>query len=156
MVVTDLKIVENFNGGDTVLKGDDLEMVSGFQNMPYIGLFGGNVEQSTTGPKDTEQAFDFWGNFLFHPTQTDLWFNSKTERLLNSIALTPAGRIEIEEQVKKDLEFMQKFASVSVSVFLTSVDRIKIKIILIEPNKLDSTELVYIWDATNRELTEIV
>lgn len=155
MAITDLKIIETKDGGDTVLKGNDLELISGFQNMPYIGMFGGNTEQSTTGPKDTEQTFDFWGNFLFHPTDQAIWFNSKTEHLLNTIALTPAGRIEIEEQVKKDLEFMQKFASVSVSVSLTSVDRLEIKIILLEPNKLDSTELVYIWDAINKELTNI-
>lgn len=152
--VTDLRIIETKDGGDVVLKGNDLEMISGFQNMPYIALFGGNTEQNTTGPKTTEQTFDFWGNFLLHPTLQNIWFNSRTEDLLNKVALTPSGRIQIEQQVKKDLEFMQAFASVTVNVSLVSVDRIQINIILIEPGQLDSTELMYIWDATNAELSQ--
>lgn len=154
MQVTDLRIIETKDGGDCVLNANDLQMISGFQNMPYLGLFGGNVEQSTTGAKDTEQTFDFWGNYLLHPSLQNVWFNSKTEKLLQTVALNSAGRIEIEQQVKKDLEFMQEFANVTVSVILISVDRIRIEIILLQPNKLDSTELVYIWDATNAELTE--
>lgn len=154
MQIVDLKLIETYDGGDCVLKGNDLEMISGLQNMPYIGLFGGNVEQSTTGPKTTEETFDFWGNFLFHPTEQPIWFNSKTEKLLKEVSLTSSGRIQIEEQVKSDIDFMTTFAQVSVKVSLIGVDKIKIYIQLIEPNKQDSTDLVYIWDATQEELTQ--
>jgi len=74
--------------------------------------------------------------------------------MLRDTALNSAGRQQIEEQVKNDLKFMNTFANVSVSVSLISVDKLKIYISLIEPSKLDSTELVYIWDATNAELTQ--
>lgn len=154
MQIVDLKLTETHDGGDCVLKGNDLEMISGLQNMPYIGLFGGNVEQSTTGPKTTEETFDFWGNFLFHPTEQPIWFNSKTEKLLKEVSLTSSGRIQIQEQVKSDIDFMSTFAQVSVQVSLIGVDKIKIYIQLIEPNKQDSTDLVYIWDATQEELTQ--
>jgi len=154
MEIVDLNIVETNDGGDCVLLSNDVQLISGLQNMPYIGMFGGNVEQSTEGPKITEQTFDFWGNFLFHPTEQPIWFNSKTEKMLRDTALNSAGRQQIEEQVKNDLKFMNTFANVSVSVSLISVDKLKIYISLIEPSKLDSTELVYIWDATNAELTQ--
>lgn len=154
MEIVDLNIVETNDGGDCVLLSNDIQLISGLQNMPYIGMFGGNVEQSTEGPKITEQTFDFWGNFLFHPTEQPIWFNSKTEKMLRDTALNSAGRQQIEEQVKNDLKFMNTFANVSVSVSLISVDKLKIYISLIEPSKLDSTELVYIWDATNAELTQ--
>lgn len=154
MEIVDLNIIETNDGGDCVLLSNDVQLISGLQNMPYIGMFGGNVEQSTEGPKITEQTFDFWGNFLFHPTEQPIWFNSKTEKMLRDTALNSAGRQQIEEQVKNDLKFMNTFANVSVSVSLISVDKLKIYISLIEPSKLDSTELVYIWDATNAELTQ--
>jgi hypothetical protein len=152
--ITDLRLIETGDGGDCVLKGNDLELISGFQNMPYIGLFGGNYVQSTTGPKNTEQAFDFWGNFLINPTLQDIWFNSETERLLNNVALSPSGRIQIEEQVKQDLKFMQKFAQITVSVVLFSIDRIRIEITILEPSTQQSNQFIYIWDATNAELTQ--
>ena len=45
--------------------------------MPYLGSFGGNPEQSTTGAKEPdEQAFDWWGNFLFSPNEPKKQFNS--------------------------------------------------------------------------------
>jgi len=86
MEIVDLNIVETNDGGDCVLLSNDVQLISGLQNMPYIGMFGGNVEQSTEGPKITEQTFDFWGNFLFHPTEQPIWFNSKTFLLNTSDA----------------------------------------------------------------------
>jgi phage gp46-like protein len=153
MNITDIRLVEKYDGGDYVLNANDVQLISGFQNMPYIGLFGGNLEQNTTGAKQVEQEFDFWGNYLLHPSLQKVWINSRTEQLLKEVALTSAGRIQIEQQVKKDIEFMQEFAEVSVSVRLNSVDRIIISITLNEPNKLNSTELIYIWDSTNSELS---
>jgi len=155
MATADVKLVELGDGGDVVLNNNDLELVTGFQNMPYIALFGGNLKQSTTGPKTNEQIFDYWGNFLFHPTTQPVWFNSKTERLLNEVAITSAGRIQIEQQVKKDLEFMNAFANVTVSVSLVTVDRIKIYIEIIEPNVEQPTSYGYIWDTMEQELTEL-
>ena len=155
MDIVDLRLIETNDGGDCVLLANDVQLISGFQNMPYICLFGGNVEQSTIGPHVIGQdSNDFWGNFLLHPTEQPLWFNSKTEKMLRDTALNSAGRQQIEEQVKNDLKFMNTFANVSVSVSLISVDKLRIYISLIEPNKKDSTELVYIWDATNAELTQ--
>lgn len=153
MRVIDLKLVETGDGGDVVLKGNDLEMIEGFQNMPYLALFGGNVEDSTTGEKVKEQAFDYWGNFLLHPTQRELWLNSGTERLMLTTAITTSSRIRMEEQVKKDLEFMKPFAIVESNVFLVSEDRISISISISQPTSNELLNFSYIWDATNNELS---
>ena len=151
MQIGDVRLIESFDGGDYVLKGNDIEMISGFQNMPYIGLFGGN-KQLTTGPKVNEQEFDFWGNFLFHPSAPEIWVNSETENLLKNVSLNTATRIKIEQTVLKDLQFMKEFATLNVRVELISVDRIRIVIEIQEPNQLNSTVYSYLWNATEQEL----
>ncbi len=152
MKIADVRLVENGDGGDFVLIGNDIQLIEGFQNMPYIGLFGGNLQANTTGPKAAEQSFDYWGNFMFAPTNQAVWFNSDTERLLNNIPLSSETRILIESQVKKDLEFMQSFATLNVSVAILGNHRIGINIQLIEPTTNEITEFSYIWDSMQNEL----
>lgn len=154
MIVADLRLIETGNGGELVLKGNDVQMIEGWQNMPYIGIFGGNEKESTTGAKVNEQAFDYWGNYLFEPSNQNVWYNSGTERLLQTIALTTAGRIQIEEQVKKDLEFMKQFAIITVNVLLIAVDRVQIDIQINEPNQNQVNNFSYIWNATQQELLD--
>lgn len=45
--MSDLKLKETGSGGDLIFNGNDLEVVEGFQNMPYLGIYGGNLEQNT-------------------------------------------------------------------------------------------------------------
>ena len=147
-------MIESGSGGDLVLKGNDLSVINGFQNMPYIGIFGGNPDQSTAGAKEPdEQALDFWGNHLFSPNKAKIQFNSELEMKLRGLAITSNSRIQIERTVLKDLAFMSDFAGLFVEVTLTGVDRILIYIRIDEPNNLQSNEFTYIWDSTNSELT---
>lgn len=149
----DLEVIETGNGGDLVLKGNDLAFIFGFQNMPYLALFGGNVEASTPVERiPSEQAFDWWGNSLL-PNKPEVQFNSLTERTLNNVAVNSAGRLEIENAVKKDLEFMDAFAKVSVDVSIVSTDRVRILVSILEPENLDPKEFQFIWDFTKQELT---
>lgn len=152
----DLRIIENGDGGDAVLNGNDLEIINGFQNMPYLGMFGGNIKASTVGEKvENEQAFDWWGNNLLMKNNPTIQFNSLLEKKLKDISLTPSGRIEILNTVKQDLEFMNEFSTVTVETSIISTDRIEILIKLQEPDNLESNEFTYIWDSTNSELTMI-
>jgi hypothetical protein len=152
--ITDILISERFDGGDYTLLNNDLKIIEGFQNMPYIALFGGNVEQDTISERSSEQEFDFWGNRLFYPSNQSFWINSVTERTLNGIALNTSSRIEIEQQVKSDLEFMQQFSTIEVVVSLVAVDRVKIYIKIIRPELNEESEFRYIWDATKQELSD--
>ena len=151
----DLQVIEsNGDGGDLVKTDKDLVTIDGLQNMPYLGMFGGNTEASTpTERVENELAFDWWGNNLLLPNQPAVQFNSLTERTLREVALNSAGRIQIEEAVKKDLEFMSEFSTVTVAVSIVSTDRIEIAIKIVEPNNLEDKSFLFIWDATNQELT---
>lgn len=149
----DVLLIEDGNGGDLILNGNDIQLTNGFQNMPYLALFGGNVGFPTVEQTSQGQNFDFWGNYFLNPDNKSIWYNSLTEQLLAVTALSPLTRIQIEENVKKDLEFMGKFAEISVSVSLVLVDRIRISITILEPDNVTSNEFVYIWDATESELS---
>ncbi|MCK4521556.1 MAG: hypothetical protein KAU20_03200 [Nanoarchaeota archaeon] len=146
-------IIETGDGGDAVLNGNDLQVINGLQNMPYIAMFGGNIEASTVGEKlPNEQAYDWWGNNLLMLNDPSLQFNSDLERLLDNIVLNSSGRLEILSTVKKDLKFMLGFAELEVEVSIVTVDRILIYLKIQEPGNLQSNEYTYIWDSMSSEL----
>lgn len=150
----DLLISETLNGGDAVLKGNRVETVTGFESMIYLGLFGGNPEQSTPESRpDGEEAFDYWGNALFWRENPDQQFNSTLEKALRDNPLTPAGLIKIESAAKKDLEFMSAFAEISVSGYITSPGKLRLVIEVNEPSNLDSEVYVYLWDGVKETLS---
>ncbi len=148
--MSDLRLVETGNGGDLELIGRDLSMVDGFENMPYLGLFGGNVEASTNGPKKpNEQAFDWWGNSLLMQNNESIQFNSQLERALNEIELTSAGRVRLEQIIMRDIGFMKSFSELQINTSIIATDNYKIEIKIIQPDNLEDKQFVYIWDATN-------
>lgn len=150
----DVLLIETGNGGDLVKKGNDLAMIYGFENMPYLALFGGNKDfPSSTSRVGNEQAFDWWGNNLLFPNDSRQWFSSLTETALHKIPLTSSGRLQIESAIKKDLEFMGPFAEVKVATEIISTDHIKITIGIKQPDNLQEKEFIFIWDATKAELT---
>lgn len=150
----DLKVIENAgNGGDIVKTQKDVQVIEGFENMPYLAMFGGNLAASTKRTRlPSEQLFDFWGNALLFPNDESLQFNSETERTLNNTALTSSGRAIIEAAVKRDLTFMKAFCEVAVAVSIVGVDRLVIGIRLQEPGNQQSRDFIYIWDAMRNEL----
>ena len=150
--IADVYLIETGDGGDVVLQGNDLKIIGGLENMIYIALFGGNPGSSTFGPKTTETQSDYWGNFMLHPGDQPVWFNSTLEFLLETTAITSAGRYKLEQAVLDDLQFMTKFAKVSASVELIGIDKVKISVIVLELQFQTSTEFSYIWNATNQEI----
>ncbi len=147
----DIKIYETGNGGDINVLGNDLESVYSFENMPYLGMFGGNVEQSTqqVGEND-EQRFDFWGNSFLPDFGSQ--FNSLTERGLINIPITSEGRILIENAVKADLRFMEDFAVINIVVRVISDDQLNIDVSINQPNVLQNLQFQFIWNAATGEI----
>lgn len=130
----DFALLETGNGGDLLLQGSDLVVVEGIQNMPYLAMFGGNIEQDTKNKVTEEQSFDWWGNNLLMPNNQSIQFNSITERVINNTPLTSQGRVTIENAIKTDLKFLQDLgAEVSVSVSITATDRIDVNIKINQP-----------------------
>jgi hypothetical protein len=155
--MTDLQIIETGNGGDLVISKSDLGIVQGFTSMPYLALFGGNIQQNTpTERLESSQYFDFWGNQLFHPSDPQLQFNSNTERTLREVTLNSQGRLRIEQAVKSDLAFMNDFCNIFVAVNLPLIDRVEIRVRLTEKTNEQVRTFIYIWDGTKQDLTEII
>jgi len=152
----DLKVIETGNGGDLVKNPKDLEVIFGFQNMPYLAMFGGNPGFSTpTQRPENSQAFDWWGNSLLLNETPDLQFNSLTEETLENVALNSSGAALIEQSISRDLKFMEEFANVSVSVNIESDDKLMIGIFLQEPDNEQNKAFIFIWDATEAELSVV-
>jgi hypothetical protein len=40
--MTDILIFETGNGGDMMLRNNDIVTVEGYENQPYLAMFGGN------------------------------------------------------------------------------------------------------------------
>jgi len=152
--MADLRMIETGDGGDVVLLGNDLEVIGGLQNMPYIAMFGGNIAESTKEFNADEQRGDFWGNTLLMLQSPEIQYNSDTERLLNEIALNSAGRLLLEQTIKSDLNFMTEFSTIEVSASIVSTDRVEINIKIQEPGNIESNEFTYIWDSTKLELID--
>lgn len=148
----DIRLIDNGNGGDAIFTGSDLSMIEGWQNMPYLGIVGGDLESNTIDFKPTEQRFDWWGNDLLMPNDSAIQFNSDFERALNNLPINSASRLKIEQIVKSDLKFMESFSSVKVNVSIVGVDRYSIYVTVSELGNLESNEFIYLWDATQNEL----
>lgn len=150
----ELALVELGDGGELVKNTNDLKVIFGFENIPYLALFGGNVEQSTPTRRDpAAQDFSWWGNNLLMPNDSLIQFNSETERVIKNTPLTSFGRTVIEDAIKTDLQVMSDYVEVTVQTEIVSDDRLEILITLMKPSNLTSTTLVFIWDATMQELS---
>jgi hypothetical protein len=129
-MIFDVALIETNNGGDVNIKGNDLAVISSVENMIYLALFGGNVEESTKPRQVNLESFDWWGNTLLMSGTPSQQFNSETERTLRDRgALTSKGRTIIESAVKEDLKFFAELGiKIRVEVSIVSDDYIKIEI----------------------------
>lgn len=124
----DVKLIETGNGGDFVLTTNDLAVVGGVENMPYISMFGGD---------------NFWGNDLFLADDAARQFNARTERVLTETALNSAGRNIIQTAVDEDISFMSEIIPGTIivtDVSLTGNDKLKIKI------NMNGQQIGYEWN----------
>lgn len=150
----DLQVVETLNGGDVVKKGNDLAVLYGWENMPYLALFGHRGGVTKSSYSDNEFRNDFWGNSLFHPQEPAAQFNSLTEDALHTTPLTSAGRLLIEDAIKTDLRFMQPFAEITVATEIISTRNLKISIRVKQPDNLQEKEFIFLWDALRLEIID--
>jgi len=130
----DVVIIENLNGGDAQLVGNDFALTYGIENMVYLAMFGGNPGGITGKRKAGEEGFDWWGNTLLMNDTPTQQFNSYTEQMMNEVALNSQGRVLIEGAIKKDLDFLKAFGTVTVDVSIVSDDRIRVQIKIIDKN----------------------
>lgn len=150
----DLQLIETGNGGDNQKLGNDLAVIYGWENMPYIALFGHRGGVTKSNYSNNEFRTDWWGNSLLHPQDPAVQINSLTEDALHNTPLTSAGRLLIEEAIKSDLSFMQPFAEVTVTTAIVGVDKYRIDILVKQPDNLEQKQFIFVWDSTFQELTQ--
>jgi hypothetical protein len=129
--MTDLLIYETGSGGDLLISGNDLAQVQGYENSPYLAMFGGG---------------DWWGNYLL-PTENQ--FNSQTEQTLNTTPLSSAGRQTIEAAIKADLAYLDNIEGTtwSVTTAIGGKDRLQIYI------TINGQTFYYLWNPNQLFLT---
>jgi hypothetical protein len=131
----DLVLIETGNGGDLVLQGNDLAIATGYENIPYLSMFGGA---------------DWWGNEFLDPAQQ---FNSLTESALKQYALNSAGRVEIEKAINADLEYIAaNVPGTKVSVVTTIVSDNRLSIVI----TIDGQTFSYLWNPITGFLTYVI
>lgn len=150
----DVLLFESGSGGQFNIKGNDLETTSGVFQQIYLALFGGNVEASTGQIAEGQQSFDWWGNTLLLPDQPEAQFNSLTERMLNTTALTSIERVNIESAVNSDLEYLSSLGKITTTVTINDHSRISIFIRIQQPEGQQEQRFTFIWDATRVETIE--
>ena len=153
METKDISLSEKGSGGEISIKGDDLVLSESLYQLVYISLFGGNIEDITTGTEiSTQQRNDYWANTLFHSDSPKKQFNSITEDTLRNTVLNSSGRIEIERAVIKDLEFLNEFSNYSVEVSILNQNRVEILIRITPFTNLQEQRLQLIFDNANEQL----
>lgn len=145
----DLAIIETGNGGDFSMNGCNPAMVYGFENHPYLGMFGGNKAASSSNIGTDMQLFDYWGNKLLWPDNQSIQMNSEFERALDKINLTSQGRTRLIETAKKDLEFMTPFAKIEVDASITATDRLDMVIKIIQKDGSTSVQIINFRKSTD-------
>lgn len=150
----DIAVFETTNGGDILKKGNDLATIGGWENMPYLALFGHRGGITKNSYAVNEFRTDWWANALLHPQQPAAQINSRTEDALHTTPLTSAGLLVIEEAMKEDLRFMQPFAQVTVSAAIIGPDHLQLSIRVVQPDNLQQKDFIFLWDATKGELLQ--
>lgn len=122
----DIAVFENFNGGDVLVKGNDLVKYYENENQVYLALFGGNVEEDTptVQVKGKERNY-YWGNYFLNEENQ---FNSKTERSLKNFELSSQGRGKLQAAVEFDLAYLKKYADITVQVSIIGQNKLTIKV----------------------------
>jgi phage gp46-like protein len=111
----DIQITEQNNGGDMTLYNNDLAIVYGVENMPYLSMFAGD---------------DFWGNNLLLGEKFRSYL-AETEKTLLTVALNSQGRETIIQAVKRDLQFlleMNNNTTLDVQAVITNDNRLEMSI----------------------------
>lgn len=129
----DVQITEQNNGGDLTIKTNDLSVVTGVENMPYLAMFGGS---------------EWWGNDLLLNDGQDFKFSAETEEILLTIPLNSSGRSIVENAIKRDLAFLLNDVAnttLTITTRITSDNRLEILV------KFAGGEFYLLWNPLTKQ-----
>jgi len=149
----DILLFESGDGGEVLVLNNDISLVETLFQQVYLRLFGGNVDSETTGNEiEGQQRTDWWANGLIFRDRKDKQFNSKTEKILDSVALNSSGRIDIIRSVESDLNGLKDIADIIVNVVILTHARIRIDVQLQKPGVIEDKIFQFIWDNARKEI----
>jgi len=110
-MASDILIYEAGGGGEILLRGKDVVTVNGYENSPFLAMFGGNK---------------WLFNYLI-PTDP---YASQTEQTLATTPLTSAGRVIIERAINADLNYLKQISGTTytIATAITAPNRLEITI----------------------------
>jgi len=130
--MADIALIEVGEGGDLILSGNKLEAATGFENVPYLSMFGG---------------VEWWGNEFLPEAQQ---FKSQTEAALTKYSLNSNGRVEIEKAINADLAIISENVpgtTIVATASIVSNDRLSIEV------TINGRTFNYYWNPSERFLT---
>lgn len=146
-------IYEDGNGGMLYNLNNDIARTESLNMLAYLEMFGGNKEASTKKENVQGQLRkDWWANDTSE--SSDKWINSETERTLSGIELSGRSIAKIKQSVVKDLKQLEQYGEIEVTVTLPGINKVKILVTIKEPSRKNSNTLIFIWDATKKEIIE--
>lgn len=121
--MTDVAMVNEPDGGNVTITNGTAVLADGVFNAVYFSLFGGD-EQDSGGDEGVEKQW--WANVLEQDPALQL--RSRTQHLLQTLALIPANLSRIEDAARADLEWMVGTIADEVDVFasITAVNTVKV------------------------------
>lgn len=150
-MIKDIKIYESGSGGEFDLLNEDLETIEGLTNQPYLALFGGNIEQSTSNSiLQGELRGDWFGNLLLDDENR---FNSSFERALNNTALTSSGIRALKIIAENDLKYLKDYADITVNVYLEDISRVVVEVTMKKPDN-QSLKVKLVWSFDQNKIVE--
>lgn len=115
--MTDLKIIETGSGGDLQIRANDIAIINGYENLPYLGIFG-----------FTQRPEGWWANSIIYTDEPRI---SLGETALKENTLSSNGRLNIQKAIEQDIQRVTASipnTTYSVNVILAGHNRIDIEI----------------------------
>jgi|SRR5690606_7939187 len=118
---------------------DEVESVI---NMPFLAMFGGNVEQSQPVFRNAGEILNSWWGNSYGVNE-----NSETERYLRTMVLSTGTPDKLKRIIERDLSFLSDYLDINVEVTIPMVNRVHIGIILSDKKTGKTVESNYIWNS---------
>lgn len=143
----DLLLTETGNGGDLVIRDNDLVLTSNLSNQIYLALFGGNLVD------DNGELFnEYWANVQLSDESK---YVSQFERTLNEVVINSSGLQRLHEAANKDLEFLKKYVNYTLELSILNKDSISLYIDIKAPNNVEN-KVSIVWNSTTKTVTSWV
>lgn len=143
----DLLLTETGNGGDLVIRDNDLVLTSKLSNQIYLALFGGNIVDD-----NGEQFNEYWANVQLSDESK---YVSQFERTLNEVVINSSGLQRLHEAANKDLEFLKKYVNYTLELSILNKDSISLYIDIKAPNNVED-KVSIVWNSTTKTVTSWV